>query len=125
MISLELAKQSKDAGLKWEPKFGDIYYDTEENDKAVITRVGNGIVFGNPIWLPSLSDILTEMEKRGYIVDLEHIVASSTHYVCQLWEQLKSSAWNPTFNSVGNTREEATGKALLWVLEKEKEGVNA
>jgi len=78
MVSLELAKKLKDAGLVWEPKEGDrLYYDdklellNKENLESArrlhnLTARHQEYQDMAPVFAPSLSQLLAEIEGRGY-----------------------------------------------------------
>lgn len=87
MISLELAKKLNASGIKQK--------DITTTDKYY-----------------SLSQLLAEIEGRGYLWNLDH---STGRYLCQIgkwkWEKC---IW-------ADTPEDAAGAALLWILEREKD----
>ena len=77
MISLEKARELKAAGLQWEPKKWDLY----TMEPAVIDgrKIHHGTycinhklydlaraVMSDRFWLPSLSQLLAEIERHGY-----------------------------------------------------------
>lgn len=130
MISLELAKKLNDAGLKWDPKEGDFSdYDgkielvTEENIKStkrLLTAISrsNGLHDDMlPILLPSLSQLLAEVERRGWGWDLDNMnVPSDPMYNLGLFSGDYGEFVRAFF---GDTQEDAAGQALLWILEQE------
>lgn len=74
MLSLELARRLKLAGLAWEPQKGDQY---KELSYERLTQIydGNPVYeyrVKNSIWLPRLDQLLAEIEKRGWDIDLMH-----------------------------------------------------
>ena len=82
MISLELAKKLKDAGLKWELKYGD-FYSFGDRETLVVPNLNYNydstfvqkmsIIATEGIWLPSLSQLLEEVERRGWGWDLDNM----------------------------------------------------
>jgi hypothetical protein len=78
MISLDKARELKEAGLVWEPKEGDWYYsnNTKTTILADFDRAGDIISLaaqkspGWLVWLPSLSQLLAEIEARGIMYKL-------------------------------------------------------
>lgn len=128
MISIELAKKLSEKGLEWEPKFGDLY--------CFICREGSTIYcFDEGIpsilnarqlcstWLPSLSQMLKEIEDRGYCWDLEVETWTKTNGETVLRYRIfahkrKRVGCSRLFEGY-ITPQEATGEALLWILEQE------
>ena len=84
MISLELAKKLKDAGLEWEPKEGDyiLYPDGELTSILTCGDVAfedlEGCVFA-----PRLDQMLSEIEKRGWEIDLQFF-NNGTGWFCEV-----------------------------------------
>jgi hypothetical protein len=120
MIALELARKLKDAGLVWEPKEMDFYilYGDDEQFFEVIdstTRLLNIkqlLRVGHPIlWLPSLSQLLAEIEGRGHAWDLW---VEKQEEVSKYWLELEDRSRTKYFE--GAEPEEATGLGLLWIL---------
>jgi len=72
MISLELAKKLKSAGLVWDQKIGDCCCFTnritgEEKFPYFVNRAPVGMFYDvDYFWLPSLSQLLADIEARGY-----------------------------------------------------------
>ena len=79
MIGLELAKKLKEAGLEWEPKFGDHYIIPavfEEGLREIMDTKQIMSYHKNPkeweesirgfVFTPRLDQLLAEIEKRGY-----------------------------------------------------------
>ncbi len=75
---------------------------------------GLSILWGQT--LPTLSDLLAELEARGYV----WVLNSKYKINICLRKLLANNAWVDFRND--NTPEEAAGLALLYVLEKEKGG---
>ena len=122
MISLELAKKLKSAGLVWEPQIGDTFYwhngkdweidaltSEDVNDRLEETK--DFIDEGAWIFAPSLEQLLVEIEKRGYGWKLEKFHA----YNLRRMEIYKVNDLLGCFG--GNSPEEAAASALLWILE--------
>ncbi len=87
MISLESAKKLKDAGLKWEPQWGDVFnIPSVFSDGITMLMDANMIesyrrkepednwpdAIFRYIWFPRLDQLLAEIEKRGWDIDLMH-----------------------------------------------------
>lgn len=120
MISLEMAKQLKEAGLGWEPKIADFHWQEDESEMRIVqyTPEKNKELAKKCIWRPRLDQLLEEIEKRGYCVD---IVQFRSMYECLLWEfDKKILNWVPleelAHENSADTRENATAKVLLWIL---------
>jgi hypothetical protein len=107
MISLEKARALKDAGLEWEPGFGDIAWDNDENAEAVIFRVNNGIYLGDAVWLPRLGQLLAEIRKHR----------NCALYVFEDWFEVELPKIDLDSNCFkSDTPEDAAADALLWIL---------
>ena len=123
MISLELAKKLKEAGLEWEPKLGDHYIipavfevglhevmDTKQimsyhkNPKEWEESI-RGFVFA-----PRLDQLLAEIERLGWKYELRNDEAG-IDYVCFVF----SEGYNEYAHA--NTPTNAAAEALLWILE--------
>lgn len=101
MISLELAEKLRSAGLVCRFKFSG--FDLEKP--------------GHSLWLPSLENLLDEIQNRGHYVFLSGPYFKQKEWRCRLDE-----AGIETINSrvfVGSAPEDAVGLALLWILERE------
>jgi len=117
MISLELAKKLKNAGLRWEPKNGDFFTTPGTNlIQCAITPIRNiEYATSKVVWLPRLDQLLAEIEKRGYVYDLHFSVLSGIRcYWCVLKQD--DCCW---YAKSADTPEDAAGQALLWILEQE------
>ncbi|MHB8122604.1 MAG: hypothetical protein ACYDG4_10665 [Desulfuromonadaceae bacterium] len=123
MITLELAQKLKAAGLKWEPKKFDLY-NTEFIDRSsgifsawcdgqnLVSATGTKF-----IWLPSLSQLIVEIKRRGYSYNLYDNYPADEHR-CRLTNRESDTCagkWS------GGTPEDAAASALLWILEREKD----
>jgi len=126
MISLETAKKLKDVGLKWEPAEGDSYYF-----EKTLEHIYPGTFFYGAssemvkmsciAFAPSLSQLLAEIEKRGYWWDIGHrIVEVGKIHKYKIWAS-KKHANNTNQEFITNSPEESAAQALLWIL---KEGCN-
>ena len=81
MLSIEMAKKLKEAGLVWNPDIGDIFfYDEDHWDSLSLNDVINGEFKGEILdyieeeWLfaPRLDQLLMKIEKLGWDIDLMH-----------------------------------------------------
>lgn len=131
MIGVELARELKEAGLEWKPKQGDWAYIVDPYDKnGTLSRViGKNDVrdFGGTkhpedVWLPSLSQLLAEIEGRGYEWETGLIMTiggpempgrHKSGYWCEIW---LSEDMRTKYRIKADTPEEAAGQALLWIL---------
>lgn len=115
MLSLELAKKLKEAGLCQTLKYGDLFYHGRENDKCIFgVTVFDDSIFPprRTIRAPRLDQLLAEIERRGYELQL--------HIPCPSLALFSSNGFLlETF--AAETPEDAAGQALLWILEREKE----
>ena len=122
MISFKLAKELKDAGLIWYRGEIDIYYwrgnimsvwnSTEPEDKE-------------DVWAPRLDQLLEHIEWRGYTWEVgvcyrcNSLKSLQKQYYCKLVYIFDNVCYKQYF--YGNTPEDAVAKALLWILQQEKE----
>jgi hypothetical protein len=128
MISLELAKKLKDAGLKWEPETGDgfrnvfmetdhfITYRSIDRFKS-ITHTQEYTEKNDFVWLPSLSQLLAEIEGRGYEWSIGKV---GNLYLIGVKEVSPIRVIPKTLRA--DTPEDAAAGALIWILEREKDG---
>ncbi len=121
MISLDLAVRLKEAGLQWKPKEGDFYFDgIERMVVPVYFEDDNGYisVTGGYAWLPRLDQLLAEIVLRGYRWNLYTYalpINNRMSYACEVfWGSL-------SFVGTGDNPENATARALIKILEREKE----
>ena len=129
MISLELAKKLKDAGLEWGMKKGDAYANSLNNIFYYSNEFNFAHSLGdsslNSIWLPSLSQLLTEVERRGWAWSINMIeeemvpyhVSADSKYEFNLAP--KETPYILEFSTLSTFPEEVAGQALLWILERE------
>ena len=125
MISLETAKKLKEAGLEWEPKFGDYYKIpvvfedgmTEVMDiKQVMSYHKNPEEWEESInsfvFMPRLDQLLGEIEELGYKWFTE---TDTERYFIRVVEIKKPNNFHVVFL---DTPEEAAASALLWIYER-------
>lgn len=119
MISLDMAKKLKDAGLKWEPNRGDWYYSYHDR---LYCLGETGYLHGEEwakvredimVFAPRLDQLLAEIEKRGYRAESDgpYPGAEELQYSCVI---RKNS--NALKIGTGDTRDEAAAQALIWIL---------
>ncbi|HBC94813.1 MAG TPA: hypothetical protein DCZ10_18425 [Pelotomaculum sp.] len=117
MLSIEIAKKLKDAGLVWEPAFGDLFYcqDDDRWEKSVLAEQDTQEAthqihecIADWVFAPRLEQLLAAIEKRGYKVE-------SMQDACYIFHPQKSSRWQ---EFLAENRIEAAAQALLWVLER-------
>lgn len=85
MLSLELAKRLKELGLEWEPQRGDWYYnhhgyvsgttttlDLLNEVTVLIQSISRDYANRTVHFAPRLDQLLAEIEKRGWDIDLMH-----------------------------------------------------
>lgn len=118
VISLETARKLKDAGLKWkpEPKDDFAYYNGQ---KTSWLHEYYPAVCDYPerfIWLPSLKQLLTEIEKRGYGYRL--CPDSIALYKKAMDGALIDVYPTRSMNLIPMKNTEAAAQALLWILEQ-------
>jgi hypothetical protein len=121
MISLETAQALKDAGLGWNPHAGDYYYRVYDQgfghyDKYPQLVDGKNYIdfmANNVYHALSLSQLLAEIEARGYVWALRHS-GSYEISICP-WGDISKTK---TFKA--KSPDEAAAQALLWIIEQEK-----
>lgn len=130
MVSVDMARRLKGAGLRWEPKLGDWavwqkdigLVDIELSNGIVRINHGSGYTYETVekcLWFPTLSDLLGWLEGRvnrltggnGYWWNAYQDANNKWRYSLTLSE-------GPQFHA--ETPEDAAAKAVLWVLENEK-----
>jgi len=124
MLNLELARKLKEVGLKWEPKFGDHYIIPavfEEGLHEVMDTKQVMSYHKNPkeweesindfVFAPRLDQLLAEIEKRGYFMDLLGPYNTGEWRII-----LGGSVSDPHFYA--DTPEEAAAAALIWICLK-------
>lgn len=125
MLSLETARKLKEAGLRWEPKVGDLLYD-ESGKLCEIHHIStcrkfvwveNGLSIrerDKTVYIPRLEQLLAEIKARGWEYTL---YSDNTIDIETDKESIPVHLWLKTF--VANTPEEAAARALLWILKQE------
>lgn len=112
--SLEMARRLKDAGLTREPQRGD-YFSWRETKLIYDGWMHRATIETEECtWLPTLSDLLDELGARGYEVDSFRKTVTGK-YPCKI------SGHEDWFVFNADTREDAAGEALEWVLKQGKE----
>jgi len=123
MISLELAKALRDAGLVWKPKAGDWYCFGNslpglfDEDLLDYLNQRAKLFTEKYTYLPRLDQLLTEIERRMYDwsmtsnMDIRPDV--KPEYYAELYNSDGDMVWEITKQ---NTATEAAGQALLWIL---------
>lgn len=113
MISIELSKKLKVAGLKWEPKKGDWFIDLDFPENTNLNREDNPCLSREYFaWLPSLSDLLAEIERRGYGWLMENKFGYAFMVIG------KGLADSNRFIR-NKSPDDGAGQALLWIMEQE------
>ncbi|NLW90009.1 MAG: hypothetical protein GXY34_00185 [Syntrophomonadaceae bacterium] len=124
MISLEMARKLKDAGLEWDPKKYD-YFQLTILEKPLTTcltddysvksyqKESQEIRQKHRLWLPRLDQLLAGIEKLGYEWAMAFCRAEG--YVAQLWIVGKKKKL-ASFTSKA-APDDAVAEALLWILE--------
>jgi len=119
MISLELAKKLKAAGLKWGPKEGDWAFKWGKDKPFCVSGMNCFTVVDQVdryVFAPSLSQLLAGIEKRVHWYGLFRYHPRNTkEYKSYL--EITMLDVEKEFNA--DTPEEAAGQALLWIIEQE------
>ena len=134
-VDLDIARQLKEAGLKWEPKRGDkVLFNEGETTTGFLAYIyGTGvfdIVYSHlnshnlgskdlVTWLPTLPDMLAILEQQGYIVDVDQQFPGDV-YTCKLWIISTNAGPEDVFTGFGESRETAVATAILWDIENKK-----
>ena len=128
MISLETAQKLKDAGLKWEPQILD-YFRSHAfctvpiiccfTDETSLTRVRNGQVGGDLLWLPRLDQLLAEIEGQGYWWEINHRLVDGTvkKYKITISKKHRNGI---NYGCITDSPTEAAAQALLWIYEQRR-----
>jgi hypothetical protein len=124
IISLELAKKLKDAGLTWEPQYGDFYYmrfgdGTLNTGEVEVFKKGFDCTPfpEEDIFAPRLDQLLAEIEKYG--INWELFKTWEGSYCCELY--VGSKNYNElVYTEAYENMEKTAGQALLWILERGK-----
>ena len=113
MISLGLAKELQAAGLKPRHDECELYWIAEVGE---VMHVSGGYAPDwEDVWLPSLSQLLAEIEWRGYSGNLNFRTKSTYLNLYKKDDSCQCDNFIDTFYA--NTPEDAAGKALLWILQ--------
>lgn len=124
MISLEMAKALKDAGLEHEIQKGDWYW---WNNKHNGTGAPILLLVRDPeydtleegdVFAPRLDQLLAEIEARGYWWNLIKQKVESGKPLAHI-ELMKQGVYQETPLFMCDSPEEATAQALLWILMEE------
>jgi len=123
MISLEKARTLKAAGLVWEPKKGDwgFWNNAEMPTPQLVTYNPDPktVNIKNSTWLPSLSQLLAEIEKHGgcalYVFDSGLHVLEKGAYELEMPKVEITEFESISFRS--DTPEDAAASALIWILQ--------
>ena len=112
MISLELAKKLKEAGLEWEPQEGDAYHDSASDtiyySQYPPLESANYIRF---TWLARLDQLLAEIRELGYKWFVE---TDTERYFIRVVEIKKPNNFHVIFS---DSPANAAAEALLWIYE--------
>lgn len=125
MLSLDMAKRLKEAGLVWEPQEHDWYTLIDApwlEGHAISLRdvnVEGAIRWANDervIWLPRLDQLLNEIERREYRYMLHGL--SNGKYCVQLCARniLNDLIWGDGFYA--DTPGDAAAQAVEWILQR-------
>jgi len=132
VISLEKAKCLKEAGLLWEPCFGEWVHVDGENKMIVhvcegefgdykdirclspFTGIAKGLRDLECVWLPSLSQLLTEIEKRGCSYQIDGKNSPSDKYRVCVTDGMSIKLFK------AESPEDAAADALIWLLGQEQ-----
>lgn len=124
MLNLENAKKLKSAGLVWKLKEGDWYWANGHvlYDGEYPQLINNE----RHIFLPSLSQLLDEIEKLGYSWEMGLTTTKGGPMMPGEW---KSWYWveifknnKSVYSAEAGTPDDAAGLNLLWILERGKNG---
>ena len=128
LISLELAKRLKEAGLTWEPQIGDMFYWhngkdweidalTSEDVNGRLDETRDFIEEGFWILAPRLDQLLGEIEKQGFIWVLDVSATNGNKVIGYAMNIATSLDWEDEEEFRSDSPEEAAASALLWILE--------
>ena len=124
MISLEIAKELKEAGLEWEPQIGDMFYWQNGKDwgiDALTSEDANDHLeetkdfIEERVWIfaPRLDQLLAEIEKRGYKWFLE--TDRETYFIRII--KPGDTKEPVSFKAYAKSLVDAAASALLWIYE--------
>lgn len=122
MISFETAKALKNEGLIWKPQMYDLFEINKGIEMVETLFLYNGNIENvnahewnkdKFIWYPRLEQMMVEIQRREYVIDL-----LSPNDMLGEWRIiLRGGVSDPHFYA--KSPEEATAKALLWLLHTE------
>lgn len=117
MISIDKAQELKAAGLKWKPEYRDIYHRSNpQTGKANIVILNKQAIAdphkSNLTWLPSLSQLLAEIEARYPYLWQVGRVENGRYKIALMDEGYNVTSFD------ANTPEDAAASALLWILKE-------
>jgi len=123
MISLEIARKLKEAGLVWEPQKGDLVYHDEAEESFNITagdmedfvratRIDKEYAYSIAIFLPRLDQLLAEIRELGYKWFME---TDTERYLVRVVEIKKPNNFHVVFS---DSPANAAAEALLWIYER-------
>ena len=124
MISLELSKKLKEAGLEWEPQIGDMFYWQNGKDWGIDALTSEDVndrldetkdFIEERVWIfaPRLDQLLAEIEKRGYKWFLE--TDRETYFIRII--KPGDTKEPVSFKAYAKSLVDAAASALLWILE--------
>ena len=122
LISLELSKRLKEAGLEWEPQIGDVFYFKTFKDWGIDAinseDVDNNLdetedYIDEGAWLlaPDLEQLLAKIRELGYKWFVE---TDTERYFIRVVEIKKPNNFHVIFS---DSPANAAASALLWILE--------
>ena len=117
MINLEKAKELAKV-LPWDPNEGDTvyYYDPvhcDHGETKWVNPAPNMRDYIEYYAIPSLSQLLTEVEKRGWNAD--SVMLKDGGYGCDIY-YLSKTVYTKYMAFAGESREDAAAEALLHIL---------
>ena len=135
MLSIELAKKLKDAGLPWEPALGDLFYwdDYDHWERDVlkehdIQEATSGISECTADWIfaPRLEQLLNAIDKCGYMWKLRTFLTGNSPpaprlpgYLIEAWEGEYPDIRCTVLGTGEAKLAEVVARALLIILNRE------
>lgn len=119
-VSIELAKQLKSAGLVWVPKPKDDFAYEYGNKTSWLYEYYPAVYDypGRFIWLPTLSQLMAEIEGQGYDIQFQSNkrtpMGRYRFVIFEIINGIIKQFW-------ADTLEDAAALALLWILNRKKE----
>jgi hypothetical protein len=131
MLSLEISKALKEAGLPWEYQLGDRFWSLY--NIGTIRRVWKQNMVcdldmfeecDEDIFAPRLDQLLAEGDKAGFVIEIQTIcfgedLRRSHHATVKKWDLKCLELCHTT--GFSEDREEAAAQALLWIIKNESE----